>query len=102
MWKKIRVFTIVAFILYLILYPVKYHYFDIYLLSLNGQVEHIQVNTKERSHAVVSGVDHDFGHDWPKFQKYVEVGDSVYKEPKKYDIILVKKETRERIVCTYE
>jgi len=66
-------------------------YFDIYLLSLNGRVSNIRIDIKESMYITVTGEEHILYHDWPKFQRNVKAGDSVYKQPKSYDILLVKK-----------
>lgn len=45
---------------------------------------------------------HNLSHFWPKFQKNVQVGDSVIKKTKEYDLILIKKSTRQKILCKYD
>jgi len=89
------------FALVVILMGIKYYFFDIYLLSLNGRVEVIRMDIKRAMYITVSKEEYNFSHSWPNFQKQVEVGDSVYKKTKEYELILVKKNTGERIFCEY-
>jgi len=105
-FKKLNMNKTVAiawtlFALVVILMGVKYYFFDIYLLSLNGRIEAIRMDIKRAMYITVSKEEYNFSHSWPNLQKEVEVGDSVYKKPKEYQVILIKKNTGERIVCEY-
>lgn len=88
---KPQVLIIIAIPLLLFLAILRSEYFDIYLLSLKGRVSNIRVDIKEVMYINVNGEEHILYHDWPKLQRIVKVGDSVYKQPKSYDIILVKR-----------
>lgn len=80
----------------------RFQYNDVYSLSLNGRVENIRTDIKEALYVTISNKEHVFGkYYWPEFHQHVEIGDSVYKEAKEYDIILIKPKTKERIICTY-
>lgn len=81
---------------------IRYHNYYIPTLYLKGKVENIVVDIKETMEITVSNKKHNIMHDWPKFQKSVVIGDSVYKEKGKYDILLVKQDTKERIICHYK
>ena len=100
--NKIIIFILLAVLGGIILSSVKFYYFDIYLMSLNGRVDKINVNIQEAMTVIVSKEEHNIAHFWPVFQKNVEVGDSVYKKQKGYDIILIKKGTKQRIICKYQ
>ena len=76
-------------------------YFDIYSLSLNGRVSNVRVDIKEAMYITVIGEEHILYHDWPKLQRNVKVGDSVYKQSKSNDIILVKKNGM-KFICPRE
>ena len=81
-------------------YYSEYHNF--YLLSLNGRIESIRIDIKTDMSIKVSNKEYPIDHQWPKLQKYAEVGDSVFKKPKEGNIILIKAKTKERIICTYK
>ncbi|RYE15857.1 MAG: hypothetical protein EOP45_18175 [Sphingobacteriaceae bacterium] len=100
-YKKILmgwlIFTIVLILCRLMVD--KYNYTNIFLLSLNGRIEAKRTDIKEIMYVTVDHKEHDLGHHWPSFHKQAEIGDSIYKQPRKYDIILVKKLTNQKIFC---
>lgn len=101
--NKFGFYAVAVFaVVFLIIFPIKYYYFEIYKLKLNGVVDNIEIDIKEAMDITISKEKHNFGHHWPIFQEKVSVGDSVYKKPNEYDIILIKKGTKERILCHYE
>ncbi len=102
MKKKVTVIIISAIFLLVSFMAIKFYYFDTYLMALNGRVEFIRTDIKQSMYVTISKKEHNLSHFWPKFQENVRIGDSVYKEPKKYEIILIKKGTHERIICTYD
>lgn len=71
-------------------------------MSLNGRVEAIRTDIKELMYITVSKEEHDLADSWPNLQRNIEVGDSVFKKPKEYDIILVKKKTGQKFKCLYD
>jgi len=81
---------------------VKYYYFDVYSMSLNGRIKTIQTTIKQTMHITVANKEYNLEHYWPVLQENVEVGDSVNKQPNQYDIILIKWQTRKKIICHYE
>lgn len=99
--NRIKFYVIILFVCFLLLGTLKYYYFDVYHLRLKGRIESVEYNIKKNMLITVSMKKHNILHDWPLFQKNVEEGDSVYKEKGKYDIILIKKNTNEKIVCPY-
>ncbi len=100
--NNITLTIIVSFLLVAGIFGYFYDYHDIYLLSLDGRIESIRKDIKEAMYITVSSKEHNISHYWPKLQINVKVGDSVYKRPKEYEIILIKKATRERIICKYK
>ena len=92
-------FVIIVF--YFAAVTIKYQYFDIYKLSLNDTVVNIRFDDKNGMQLKVSNKEHDLGHYWPMLRRNIAIGDSIYKKPEEYDIILVKKKPKYRIVCTF-
>jgi hypothetical protein len=78
-----------------------FYYKDVYMLGLNGKVEKIRVDIKERMYLTVSNEEHDLAHFWPDLQQVVEIGDSVYKVPQNYNITLIKANSKKKIICKY-
>ena len=70
-------------------------------MSLNGRIDDIHINIQDAMFVTISQKKHNLAHFWPKFQKMAVIGDSVYKKPGDYTIILIKKDTHQRIVCEY-
>lgn len=68
----------------------------------SGKVERIRFDVKTNMTITVSGKEYQIAHQWPLLQKYVKVGDSVIKRAKESNVILIKADTKERIICSYK
>ncbi|MBW4890127.1 hypothetical protein KXQ82_10390 [Mucilaginibacter sp. HMF5004] len=99
MKKTIIILGLLGILVYVIVSGNRFRHNDIYLLSLNGKVENIRVDIKERMYITVSNKEHDLAHYWPELQKKIRVGDSVYKDSKDYDIVLIKANDNKRVIC---
>jgi len=89
-------------LLVIALASIKFYYFDIFRMSLNGQVKEIRVDIKQTMHITVKNEEYNLAHFWPVLQENVEVGDSLYKKSDQYDIILIKRQTKKQIICHYK
>lgn len=98
----IAVSTLITIVCLVVLAGVKFYYFDIYLMQLNGKVENVRIDIKQALYITVSKKEYNMAHFWPKLHANVETGDFVYKKSKNYDIILVKRATRKKVICTYK
>jgi hypothetical protein len=70
-------------------------------MSLNGEIHSIRKDEKSIMYISVAGSDGEIilRHRWPKFQQEARVGDYVIKEPKKDSLVLIKRETKIKIIC---
>ncbi|MEO6977754.1 MAG: hypothetical protein ABI113_05215 [Mucilaginibacter sp.] len=99
--RNISIIIFAVLLLGIGLSAIKYYFDDVYMMSLDGKIDKISINIQEAMFVTVSEKEHNFSHFWPKFQTMAEVGDSVFKKPRDYKIILIKKGTHRRIVCDY-
>jgi len=99
---NIAFFTLLLFFLTAAVIGYYSEYQNIYSLSLNGRIKSIQFDIKKDMSVKISDKVYPIGHYWPELQKHVEIGDSVYKKPKEYNILLIKAKSNERIICAYK
>lgn len=99
--KTVGIGIITIFLSLIVLSGIKYYFFDIYLLSLNGKVDGIRKNIQQAMFLSVEKKEYNIAHFWPQLQNNIEVGDRVYKKPKDYHILLFKKGGTDTLICNY-
>jgi hypothetical protein len=100
--KNLSIILLLAALATAAVFGIFYDYYDIYLLSLNGSIISKRTDIKQAMYVTVSKREHNISHYWPLLQELAEIGDSVIKMPKEYDIILIKKTTHKAILCKYK